>query len=76
MSGAIFRNKRKEKAAHPDRSGQCTIAGVEYWISGWIHDKSGEQYLSLEFKPKQAEQQREARKPYKDDDEDDGRIPF
>jgi hypothetical protein len=52
-SGAIFRNKRKEKDTHPDRTGQCTIAGVEYWISGWMEEKDGEPYMSVKFKAKE-----------------------
>jgi hypothetical protein len=52
MSGAIFRNKRKEKDAHPDRTGQCTIDGKEYWISGWMKEKDGEPYMSIAFQPK------------------------
>lgn len=53
MSGVIFRNNRKEKETHPDRTGSCTIDGRQYWISGWIkhHDQQGD-YLSLEFKLK------------------------
>lgn len=52
-SGAIFRNERKEKDTHPDRTGSCMIGGKEYWVSGWIkeHDTKGS-WLSLAFKPK------------------------
>lgn len=59
MSGAIFRNQRKEKDTHPDRTGQCVVDGKEYWISGWMHEKNGEPYMSIAFKPKEAAQQRE-----------------
>lgn len=56
-SGAIFRNKRKEKDSHPDRTGQCVINGVEYWISGWMKEKNGEPYMSIAFKEKEARQE-------------------
>ena len=35
-SGAIFINDKKEREGHPDRTGQATIDGVDYWVSGWI----------------------------------------
>lgn len=75
-SGAIFRNKRKEKDNHPDRTGQCVINGVEYWISGWMKEKDGEPYMSIAFKPK--EERKAEAKPKRDGGlskmEDD--IPF
>ena len=53
-SGAIFNNERKEKPNHPDRTGQATIGGVDYWVSGWLKEKGGKKYLSLAFKVKDA----------------------
>lgn len=56
LSGAVFKNKKKEKDTHPDRTGDCLIDGKEYWISGWIkQDRNGEQFMSLAFKPKDAQ---------------------
>lgn len=60
MSGAIFNNDRKEKDTHPDRTGTCTIGGVDYWISGWLKKKDGRPYLSLAFKPKEAKVEKPA----------------
>lgn len=59
-SGVIFRNERKEKENHPDRTGTCKIGGKEYWVSGWLkeHDTKGV-YLSLAFKLKDAQPQKE-----------------
>lgn len=55
MTGSVFANPRKEKDTHPDRTGDCTIDGQKYWISGWVkQDRNGKQYLSLSFKPKDA----------------------
>lgn len=52
-SGAVFVNDRKDKPSHPDRSGQATIDGREYWVSGWLKkDRNGNPFLSLAFKPK------------------------
>jgi hypothetical protein len=50
-SGSLFKNNRKEKDTHPDRTGKCRIGGVDYWISGWVKQKDdGQQWLSLAFK--------------------------
>jgi hypothetical protein len=55
-TGAIFVNDRKEKDTHPDRAGSATIDGAEYWVSGWLKKtKDGKPYLSLAFKPKNAD---------------------
>lgn len=67
-SGAIFRNKRKESANHPDRTGKCVIDGKEYWISGWMKEKDGEPYMSLSFKPKEATKQAEQQRKPNDDE--------
>lgn len=51
--GAIFRNEKKEKDTHPDRTGSALIGGVAYWVSGWNEESGkGEKYVSLSFKPK------------------------
>lgn len=51
-SGSLSRNKRKEKDTHPDMKGKATIAGVEYWISGWTKENADGKWLSLSFEPK------------------------
>ena len=51
-SGSIFKNDRKERDNHPDRTGTAMIDGVEYWISGWIKSGNKGQFLSLAFKRK------------------------
>lgn len=55
--GSLSRNKRKEKETHPDFKGSCTIAGVAYWISGYINesrDEGGGKYFKLYYEPKTA----------------------
>ncbi len=74
-SGALFKNKDKDKA-HPnwaDYQGSVNVEGVEYWLSAWIKEseKVGK-FMSLSLKPK--EEQREKPKSKAKDDSDD--IPF
>lgn len=55
-SGSLFKNERKEKETHPDRTGTALIDGVAYYVSGWIKQGSKGQFLSLAFKRKDQEQ--------------------
>jgi len=52
--GVMFVNDRKEKDTHPDRRGEIMVAGVMYWISGWLQtSKDGNtKYMSLSVQPK------------------------
>jgi hypothetical protein len=53
--GSLFRNNRKEQESHPDHTGTIKVAGVEYWLNGWVREtKNGQKYFSLSVKPKQA----------------------
>ena len=73
-SGSLFKNDRKEKDTHPDRTGSALIGGVAYWVSGWVkQDKNGNPWMSLSFKPKEAKAERAAKSTR--DDMDDT-IPF
>ena len=84
--GAIFVNNRKEKDTQPDRQGSINVAGVDYWISGWIKDGSNGKYMSLSVTPKETTQtaaqaaqhaappQRQQAAPVVQDLDDD--IPF
>jgi hypothetical protein len=48
MSGALFRNDRKEKPTHADYRGDVLIEGRKYWLSGWIKEtRDGKKFLSL-----------------------------
>ena len=51
--GIISKNDRKEQPNHADQTGKCKIEGVEYYINGWIHDRTDGtgKFLSLQFKP-------------------------
>ena len=51
--GSMWKNDRKEKPTHPDFTGSVTIAGKDYWLSGWLRQApSGNRYTSLAFKAK------------------------
>ena len=54
--GIISKNTRKELDTHPDIKGTINVDGVEYWLDGWLKqrtDGSGSFY-SLSVKPKNA----------------------
>jgi hypothetical protein len=54
--GVISKNTRKELDTHPDIRGQINVDGTEYWLDGWLKqrtDGSGSFY-SLSVKPKNA----------------------
>lgn len=80
--GTLGRNKRREKDTHPEYSGQATIGGVDYWVSGWVKTSSrdGEKFFSLSFREKTERardlvpEQRPATAPARDALDDD--IPF
>jgi hypothetical protein len=55
--GALFSERdRKTKDTDRDYSGTLDVEGVQYWISGWIKEskKTGQKFLSLSIKPKEA----------------------
>lgn len=56
LSGALFKNGRKEKDTHPDMTGSAMINGVEYWVSAWKKDGNKGPYVSLAFKVKEPRQ--------------------
>ena len=82
--GIISKNTRKELDTHPDIRGQINVDGVEYWLDGWLKqrtDGSGSFY-SLSVKPKNAPAapakpvQKAAPKQMAADPFDDQEIPF
>lgn len=73
MTGVLFRNDRKEQEKHPDRKGSALIAGVEYWVAGWLKEGKNGQFLSLAFTPKDEKKPPEKPKAKRNDDED---LPF
>lgn len=51
--GALFKNDRKEKDAHPDYRGSVNVGGQEYWLSAWIKDGRSGKFMSLSVQPKE-----------------------
>lgn len=64
MRGTLSENKTKVKDTHADYSGSCTVAGLDYWVNGWVkkNTQTGEEFLSLSFKPKDVQHRRSAGK--------------
>jgi uncharacterized protein (DUF736 family) len=61
LSGALFKNDKKETEKHPDYKGSCEIDGTEYWVSSWLNEsKNGRKYLSLKFIPKDGQKPAQA----------------
>ena len=74
LSGALFKNQKKQTDKHPDYNGSCEIEGTEYWVSAWVNKSSkGVSYMSLKFNPKDGAPKKE-QAPVDDDFADD--VPF
>jgi hypothetical protein len=80
MSGSLFKNDRKESDSHPDYKGSALLNGVEHWLDAWINEaRDGTKYMSLKFKPKDAQQgsgQRQRPQPAAFDTDLDDDVPF
>lgn len=76
-TGALFKARTKLTDRHPDMSGSATIAGVEYWVSGWKKVGGENPYISLSFTKKEARKE-EKPKPRTDTVEREGGddLPF
>jgi hypothetical protein len=53
-SGILFRNDDKTNEKDRDYRGEATIAGVGYWVSGWIKQGKKGKFLTFSFKSKDA----------------------
>lgn len=77
MSGAVFKVLEKQKDTFPDYEGNCTIAGVDYWMNAWIKkDKNGKPYMSFAFKPKKLQANHPQKQEAFEDSFADDWIPF
>jgi type II secretory pathway component PulJ len=74
MSGALFKNDKREKDTHPHARGSCLIDGVEYWIDAWTKEGQRGKWQSLSFKRKDKQPAQDTRthgerkRPAHDDD--------
>lgn len=76
LTGALFKNDRKDTENHPDYRGECEVAGTEYWLSAWVKtSKAGRKYFSLSFREKGAMPDEPPSTPAPADDFSD-EIPF
>jgi hypothetical protein len=78
-TASIWVNDRKREGEagknDPDSTGSAKIGGVEYYVSAWRRvSKSNKPYLSLSFKPKNADAARDQSKSHAEDLND--AIPF
>lgn len=85
LSGALFKNERKERENQPDYRGSCEIEGVEYWMSAWIKqigkgERAGQSFMSISFQEKEGQKAKPKAKaaPVNNevDDDFDDQIPF
>ena len=57
LSGALFKNHKRETDNHPNAKGDALIDGVEFWVSAWTKkDKNGNPWQSLSFTRKEQHQ--------------------
>lgn len=78
-SGIVFVNDRKEKEAHPDRTGTACIDGVDYYISGWVKKGAKGSFLTLSFKKKEAKVEESKARPVQpqlNNDNFDNDVPW
>lgn len=75
-SGTISKNKKKEKPNHPDITGQATIEGIAYWISGWKKTGQNGDFYSLAFKRKDGQGKTQMIDVPASVIDDDDSIPF
>lgn len=77
LTGALFKNDRKQSDTHPDYTGNCTIEGKEFWINAWLKEGPKGKYYSFSFKPKDAKPQPKQHERFEHERRDiESEIPF
>ena len=72
-SGSMRRNDKAGVETRPDYRGSLNVAGVDYWLSGWIKESEDGKWMSLSVQPKE-DKPATSKPKTKTLDEDD--IPF
>lgn len=55
-TASLFKNKDRTKETDRDYRGEAKIGGQDFWLSGYVNEtKSGEKYINITFKPKDAQ---------------------
>ena len=73
-SGIMFKNNRKEKETHPDRTGTAMVDGVMYYVSGWVKEGANGAFMTLAFKRKDDKPTQQKTEKQQEDFND--KIPF
>jgi hypothetical protein len=47
MSGALFKNTRKEQPKHPDYQGDVTVDGKTFRLAAWVKEGAKGKFMSL-----------------------------
>lgn len=78
--GVLFKNNnQREGKRDPDYSGHINIAGVDYWLSGWVNEAGpsarnpGSKFLSLQLGNQKSARSPQETTPQPTGDDD---IPF
>jgi hypothetical protein len=53
-SGILFKNDKQGIETRPDYKGSINVAGVDYWLSGWMKTGQKGKFMSLAIKTKTA----------------------
>lgn len=62
LTGALFKNDKRETDKHPHATGSCLINGVEFWVAAWTKDGKNGKWQSLSFTPKDKQASRKPEK--------------
>jgi len=75
-SGVLFTNDQRKNDSHPNLKGSITVAGVDYWISGWTKVGKNGKFLGLAVTPKDASKQADKKPETGNFENMDDDIPF
>lgn len=66
--GVLFKNERKESEKHADYTGEVNVAGLDYWLNGYIRtSQKGKKFISFKLKLKDDRTKAEPKPEFNDD---------